>query len=331
LPAGFRHPPAARRAGFTLLEVMLAMSIGVLLLGGLYVAVDLQLRHAQAGRDLVVQTYLSREILSRMSADIRSTVNLPNAARFSSPNAYSKNSSSGGSGGGGGSGGSGGGAASATAAGATGASTNTGNTGSTSAQTTTGGTNDAITYPFGIQGDSGTINLYISKVPSEVLVPVGSDVPPPVSDVRRISYWLAAGGLAKQEVKIITSQDVTNLIPPDLPDDAYQIVAEEVRSLTFQYFDGSSWQDTWDSTILGLDGKTPIGPPRAVAIVIGLTQFGSTDDSNLVYHRHVVPITTANGTSINSAGTVTDYGIVGGTWTTSAGTTTTSSGGGTSP
>src|SRR5438093_297614 len=40
------------RSGYTLLEVLLALSIAVLLLGALYVAMDLQLRHADAGREV---------------------------------------------------------------------------------------------------------------------------------------------------------------------------------------------------------------------------------------------------------------------------------------
>jgi hypothetical protein len=172
--------------------------------------------------------------------------------------------------------------------------------------------NTAVTIPFGILGTSEQLSLYLTKVPNEAFVPFGSELPPPVSDLRRISYWLAPGGLAKQEVKIITSQDIAGLMPPDLPDDAYRIMAEEVRSLTFSYFDGTTWQGTWDSTTLGTDGITPIGPPRAVEIVIGLTRPGASDDSDLTYHRHVVAIATANGTTISSNGTVTDSGVVGG-------------------
>jgi prepilin-type N-terminal cleavage/methylation domain-containing protein len=291
--------PPTRRAGFTLLEVMLSMSIGVLLLGALYVAVDTQLHHAQAGRDLVEQSKLARTLLARISVPISNAINLPNSSRDSSPKIWGLSSST-------------------ASAAQGGAASGTGTTGTTSSSPTgtQSTTNDTITIPFGVQGDSGQLSLYISKVDkADYYVSPSGDIPPPVSDTRRITYWLASGGLARQEVKIITSQDITNLMPPNVPDDGYIIEAAEVRSLTFSYWDGSTWQDSWDSTTLGTDGVTPIGPPRAVQIMIGLAKPGSTDDTNLTYHRHVVGIATANGTTISNNGTVTDYGVVGGTTT----------------
>src|SRR5438132_12359010 len=58
------------RQGFTLLEVLLAAAIGVLLMAALYVAMQVQLDHAQAGRDAVEQSLLVRALLRRMSNDI---------------------------------------------------------------------------------------------------------------------------------------------------------------------------------------------------------------------------------------------------------------------
>ena len=43
-----------------------------------------------------------------------------------------------------------------------------------------------------------------------------------------------------------------------------------MRSLNFQYFDGTDWQDSWDSTALGPDGVTPLGSPLAIAVTIGI-------------------------------------------------------------
>jgi prepilin-type N-terminal cleavage/methylation domain-containing protein len=307
---GLRPPVAtsgavsrARRNGFTLLEVLLAMSIGVTLLGALYVAVDLQVRQAQFGRELVEEANFARSLLTRMNDPIASAINLPNPARFRSPSTK-------------------GGSASSAASGMT---STTGGTSTSTPTTTQAGVTDAITIPYGIQGDSGLLSLYISKVLKNEILTTNGDVPPPVSDTRRITYWLAPGGLAMQEVKIITSQDVTNLMPPNLSEDAYQVLAAEVRSLTFSYFDGTTWQDSWDSTTPGADGVTPIGPPRAVAIVVGLAKIGTSGDGDLTLHRHVVSVAAANGTTISSNGTVTDSGVVGGT------TTNAYSGGGNSP
>src|SRR6516165_3852980 len=62
------------RAGFTLLEVSLATAIGVVLLGALYVAVDLQLRHAQIAREMVEESTLARAILARIAGDIKQNI-----------------------------------------------------------------------------------------------------------------------------------------------------------------------------------------------------------------------------------------------------------------
>ena len=101
----------------------------------------------------------------------------------------------------------------------------------------------------------------------------------------------------RQEMKLVTSDDASTLIPPNIPDEAAHVIAEEVKSLTFSYFDGSQWQDTWDSTQPGADGATPKGPPLAIAIVIGIPAPGAerTNNGNLKQYRHVVAIPSANG------------------------------------
>jgi type II secretory pathway component PulJ len=58
------------RTGFTLLEVMLSSVITILLMAALYVALDVQLRQAQIGRDLVAQATLSRSIIQRLRIDL---------------------------------------------------------------------------------------------------------------------------------------------------------------------------------------------------------------------------------------------------------------------
>jgi prepilin-type N-terminal cleavage/methylation domain-containing protein len=58
------------RKGFTLLEVLLSAAIGVLLMAALYVAMQVQLDHAQAGREAVEESLLVRALLRRMSNDI---------------------------------------------------------------------------------------------------------------------------------------------------------------------------------------------------------------------------------------------------------------------
>lgn len=169
--------------------------------------------------------------------------------------------------------------------------------------------------PQGVVGDSQNLHLWVSKVPSEVFPQDPTDTVPVVGDVRRISYWLDGGkGLCRYEVKVITSQDgiyngylngggssSINLPSGDL--DQY-LMASEVESVEFSYFDGTNWNDTWDSTQIPadtIDGVTPQGSPRAIAIKIGMRDPANKDKSGkkdeLKYYRHVVAISTANGTT----------------------------------
>ena len=48
------------RTGYTLLEVLLSLGIATLLLAGLYVSMDIQLRLAQAGRDKIDDAAVAR-------------------------------------------------------------------------------------------------------------------------------------------------------------------------------------------------------------------------------------------------------------------------------
>jgi hypothetical protein len=324
-----------------LLEVLLASAIAVLVLGALYVAVDVQVGHAQAGREVVEQAALSRTLTKRMSTDINSAIALSDPARWRMANQK---------------GGSGGGMSGASGAGAAGAAPATAPTSDPSASATgapTSGTSsfngtttslapnaNTVGIPLGIQGDASQLNIYISRTPREALLnpnrpnatPAGNDggnpgqgngasnlpmntsttngVPIPiVGDIRRITYWLVGGdgssqGLARMEVKLPTSDDAANLLPPNIDNESSYIIAEEVRSLTFQYYDGTQWNDTWDSNTLGADGITPVGSPVAVAVSIGLAR-GQGPNAPVKVYRQVIAISTANGTTPQTTTTST--------------------------
>jgi hypothetical protein len=122
------------------------------------------------------------------------------------------------------------------------------------------------------------------------------------SDLHRITYWLVGGngGLARQEIKQATSDDALVSTPPDIPDEASFVIAEEVQSVAFRYFDGTAWQNSWDGTQTDSTGSST-GPPQAVEITVAILPPSSDspagDNSNLKTYRHVVAIPTANGTS----------------------------------
>jgi prepilin-type N-terminal cleavage/methylation domain-containing protein len=304
-----RENGRARRGGYTLLEVLLAMAIAVMLLAGLYAAMSVQLHHAEAGREVVQQATLARALLSRIRQDITAATNLPDASRYRLQQTKN-NSQGGGSGQSGAAGTTGAGGTSTPAAGAGGGTnagtTNNSGTSASDPSTTSGGLTAAdgstVTWVYGIQGDSATLNLFVSKLPRELLTSdaLTGDMPVPlVSDLRRISYWMAdsTNGLARQEVKVETAQDLAAL-PPAVSDESTVKYTPEVHTIQFSYFDGTNWQESWDSTTLGADGITPIGPPRAVAVRIEVVQAapgGGPAGERVKAYRHVVFIPSANG------------------------------------
>jgi hypothetical protein len=154
---------------------------------------------------------------------------------------------------------------------------------------------------IGIQGDNTRLTISVTRLTRDS--DFGPDGSQPASDLRLITYWLAGSGdvplgLARLELKPVTSDDAT-VTPPDIPDEPKYVIAEEVKSLNFTYWDGTNWQDSWDGTAAGADGVTPMGPPLAVAVVIGIAPPGARPgaDVKLKFHRHVIDIPTANGTT----------------------------------
>src|SRR5205823_4596340 len=99
--------------------------------------------------------------------------------------------------------------------------------------------------------------------------PIGTDTQAPPdqleSDQRVVAYWLVdGGGLACHDMPLtIAMRD--GLPGTSEGNDKKYIIAPEVKSLKFSYYDGTSWEPSWDSTKLGADGMTPQGPPIAVA------------------------------------------------------------------
>jgi len=287
-----------RRAAFTLLEMLLATAIAVLLFGALYVALEAHLRHVDAGREVVEESVLARALLARIGNDI--SASLPPLP----PPKASSGGSSGGS-----STGAGGTPPTSSSAGTGGNSSTTQGSSSSTAAPSSNNLTGPVKFNLGVQGDSERLVLYITRLPRELNEPATGEAganPIVASDLRRITYWLAGGsssplGLGRQETRVATADEP---LPPDVADEGSLVIAEEVKSLQFRYFDGSAWQDFWDGTALGADGKTPIGPPLAIEIRIGVAPAprpGQPEwtEETLKYHRHVVAIPTAQSSMNN--------------------------------
>src|SRR5438874_13801906 len=62
------------RRGFTLLELVLALAIAILMMAALYVAMDVQLREMDEGRNRVEQSAVARGLFNRISNDLTSSL-----------------------------------------------------------------------------------------------------------------------------------------------------------------------------------------------------------------------------------------------------------------
>jgi prepilin-type N-terminal cleavage/methylation domain-containing protein len=288
-----RRPAAGRRArrAYTLLEVLLALAIGAFLMLGLYYALDIQVGRTHSSRKIVERATLARSVVNRIQNDILHNlgpIDLTQTAKAASGGANT---------------------ASATTTNGTTTSTTSSNT-SSNTDSTNSGTSNPFTFNLGVQGDGTHLSLYLSRVPTEAIKTLnaqnGDQAAPLVSDLRRITYWQSAsgaGGLARQEVTAVTSDDEISNLPPNVSDETKYVIHAEVVSVQFQYWDGTTWQDSWDGTQPGSDGNTPKGPPSAIAITLTFARPGTgpaaggqgspAAGGEQYQYRHVVNIPTA--------------------------------------
>lgn len=297
--------PSRGHSGFTLLEVILALAIGLMLLAGLYLALNLQVSHTNSGRELVDRSKVVRIVLQKLSEDIGGQLAIPTKSTASSTAATTPTD----------------------AATSTEGTSNTGNSGTATGNSTTGsttsGSSSATTEEATTQTDSSTnqvevgsignvgvlgsmdrLILVISRVPKAPTLPTAGnlmqneDSAQIQSDLSRITYWLVDNsdqerGLARHETSRVTATNEP--IPPDIAEPKKYIIADQVTAVSFQYHDGSSWTDSWDGTAMQEDGKTPVGPPVAIAIFVTLrTGPNRSETPGEITYRHVVAIPTAN-------------------------------------
>jgi prepilin-type N-terminal cleavage/methylation domain-containing protein len=250
-----------RRGGYTLLEVVLAIAIGLLIVAALYVALDTQFRYMASGRNAIAEGQLARGLLNRIAADIRQSLAvLPKSPTGGAPAAGASTGSAD--------------AATSSTGTAGESSTSPGQSGSTTGQAN-----------LGLTGDETQLTLYVSAVPR--IGREDAEAQNGQSDQRRISYTIIPGaGLARQEVRAVTADDTLGADAP------VSILAAEVVELRFRYYDPAAgdWVTTWDGTTTG--------PPLAVEVTLGIQQPDEGLDPgqttrNIRYHRLVVAIPAA--------------------------------------
>ena len=120
----------------------------------------------------------------------------------------------------------------------------------------------------------------------DLLFDAAVDAPPQVSmqtDIRQVEYSVISDGSDHLLVRNVTS----NLLAPVQPDPDQEIICRGVRSFTVQYYDGSQWTDTWDSTMLqnalpiavqitlDFDGTGPSAAPLHITRLIQLPCYAA--------------------------------------------------------
>lgn len=159
----------------------------------------------------------------------------------------------------------------------------------------------------GIVGDSGALVLHVSRPPRGMSFAAG-DAAIGTSDLLSVSYFLAdarAAGLPGEAARIAAGRvsapagfDGTGLarlsgdrMAMDTADAladgetlarSVEILAPEINFLQFRYFDGVVWLDAWDSSQLGQ-------LPQAIEIVIGFRRSGGdAEGGSTDLRRYVV-------------------------------------------
>jgi hypothetical protein len=256
------------RRGFTLLEVLLAMLLGIMLMAGLYFTMTMSLQQTQTSRDSLEIEDVSRAVFGKVSGD------LTNILGPAPPN----------------SGGTAPGGASAPPTDTSGAPaptpTPTGTDPAPDPMTDpmtdpapTEGTEPTETvstlmaFQTGVIGGSDYLSIFASRVPGVLSRPGALNLQTDTgrqqrSDLVRIDYWVReGGGLCRKERPWVTADAVGATEDIDKSTEERDVISEEVTGVRFEYLDSSGT----DAGSWGPGSATPAAPPRAVRVTLDFT------------------------------------------------------------
>lgn len=264
------------RSGFTLLEVLLASTIGVLLLGALYFALDMVLRQSSAGREEVQKNDLTRAVLNRMQIDLAGALGpLPprSGGEVTDDSMMMETTPT-------------------TEATDPNAATDP-NVATTESPLTSG-----VDLPLGcgVVGNGKTLTVFVAKVPQSLTDRTADPNALLPTDLRRVTYYMgSSGGLCRQEKPWVTADGVRNNADADRTDEQGDLVSEDISDVSFEYYDGVNWLSEWDGSQTNMDGKSVMGPPRAIRVTLQIERVDSQGQTSTQKVRHVLPIRAANG------------------------------------
>ncbi|MEO8497772.1 MAG: hypothetical protein ABI614_22120 [Planctomycetota bacterium] len=186
----------------------------------------------------------------------------------------------------------------------------------------------------GIYGNQYQLQIDVSRLPrfdeyQSMLANANStlgitDIP---SDIKTVTYYVhSRNAIASASGMTATNQDVLTSTDPEVvqrglvrrqldravsqyaqangllagTDTVGEVVAAEVASIEFQYFDGTEWRYEWDTDV---EGSLPVAiqiimlleAPSVERLTMGQTQIGTSSGlqpSSLHYYRLLVPVAT---------------------------------------
>jgi type II secretory pathway component PulJ len=265
-----RASKAACGYGFSLLEVVLSLSLSVFLLAAVGAAIDQSWRMSAQGQTEMQRQQVARAVLRILERDLRSVMFVP-------PSEFADQDDSTGT-----SAGSTSGSTNSAASGASTGSgsppssgTSSGSTTSTSTTTMMSATETTLVLASrGIRGTQKVLEIDGARPQRELAfaLPVNPAIPSGhTSDLRTMLYALAApgqaydpqgrGGLAREEGDRYAIASAEGRGQNATASFSAVVLAPEVTGLEFEYFDGAMWQATWDSIAYGR-------LPRAVQVRI---------------------------------------------------------------
>jgi prepilin-type N-terminal cleavage/methylation domain-containing protein len=268
-----RRRSRASRAGFTLTEVLVALSLSLVVMGAIYSALGLHWKYSTAGRVDIERMQLVRAVALRIERDLRSTL-------FVAPPATASSDS-----------GTGTGTTSATgtaetgsssaAAGSSASATGTASASGSTASSTSSSSDSASTELPGLYGSASQLLIHASRPAGDLnytSLAMGASVSSRLSDTLSIAWFLAGGdgslaasvagpGLARMEGDRMALKYADTSGDVGAMSGNTEIVAPEVTRLAFRYFDGVDWTTDWDSTVMQ-------GLPFAVEVEFTVSHAG---------------------------------------------------------
>lgn len=236
------------RDGFSLIEVLIALSLSVLLISAVYAAIDMYWRFESVGRGEMHRSQLLRAIVQRMNEDFGSIA-------FQPPKPSTSTSEEG-------------------------AAAELEGTSETESLLTIGGLAEQTSaISFGVVGTSDLLNLTVSRPArdlaySSVFTEGASS--PRMCDLIAMTYGMADSvdgegvwvvnanpdskrpqvGFGRRSVDLYAMEMVDEFLSPR------HVIVPEIVQVQFRYYDGVAWSDSWDSRSVG-------ALPRAIEVTFG--------------------------------------------------------------